>query len=190
MKFLEGNDNYQTVFPSIGKISKNNTHIGQGIWLPTEQFNSLIAAHPSKRYASKFVMSLSSCVYGKEVLKNSSITGRPCNSKQNSLPKDKLDATKLLAIKDFFEWWLKQKCKLNEVQIISYVAKMNSYITNKICELNRNKEPRKSIAKVKEDSEEEKESKLEEESEEENELEEQDSAKEIEDLSDQACESD
>ncbi|KYN12366.1 BEN domain-containing protein 5 [Trachymyrmex cornetzi] len=83
------------------------------------------------------VKNMALVVFGHEVLKNSSVTGIQCNSKKNKEKKPKLDATKLLAIKDIYRHWLANTKKLDEIAIECEIRNVGLYLSRKIADMNR-----------------------------------------------------
>lgn len=74
-------------------------HIGQNVWLSCPVYDSIIQLSRSK---AQFVKNCAIAVFGTTTLKESTVTGTVSNrirNKTSVTPHQKLDATKLLALK-------------------------------------------------------------------------------------------
>ncbi|XP_077282344.1 uncharacterized protein LOC143908521 [Temnothorax americanus] len=130
------------------RIADNTIHIGRDIWLSCPMYDSIIQLSRSK---AQFVKNCAIAVFGTTSLKESTVTGTVSNRIRNKtlvVPRQKLDATKLLALKDIFRHVLKTKYNLNEVAIELELTRVGTYVSQKIYELNRSCRVPSGIKKV------------------------------------------
>ncbi|XP_043479150.1 uncharacterized protein LOC122509276 [Leptopilina heterotoma] len=121
--------------PPIGFIrsSDDHIHLGGGVWLPRYKYNEANVLDST----SLFVKLLCDMLFTQEELLNSTVTGKLINRQKVSQKEiQKLDPTRVLAIKDITRYWLEAlKCSAEVVD--EEVAKVKPYISAKIAELHR-----------------------------------------------------
>ncbi|XP_033217517.1 uncharacterized protein LOC117173199 [Belonocnema kinseyi] len=116
-----------------------HVHLGREVWIPKSTFDTVMC---TARNPSIFIKNMALAVFGHETLERSSVTGQLSNRTKKFYegpPKQKLDPTKLLAIKDVFRYWLQDIKKVDECTMDIELRKVGSYIGHKIADLNRRK---------------------------------------------------
>ncbi|KAL7298910.1 hypothetical protein TKK_0008016 [Trichogramma kaykai] len=99
-----------------------------------EAKNNAAAGKAATEY-DRFVKTIAHFIFGDEELKISSVKGRKCNAKKNSVVKPALDPIKLSAVHDIFAFYLENEKKKNTVEIFLELAHVGSYVVAKIPEL-------------------------------------------------------
>ncbi|CAD6209989.1 GSCOCG00012227001-RA-CDS [Cotesia congregata] len=96
-----------------------------------------------------FVKNIAMAVYGAQYLKEHSVKGKACN-KTKSKPRPAIDNKKALAIKEIYEYYLKENKRFTEEEAAEEANNYEDYIRGKICDLRR---PRTSSKNKKKDNE-------------------------------------
>ncbi|CAH1173957.1 unnamed protein product [Phaedon cochleariae] len=117
----------------VGQIIGDEVHLGQNIFLKKEIYNSCLV---SAKSGAQFVKNIAVSIFGIEILKNSSVTGKMSNRIKKSEARPPLDPNKLKAIKEIYEHYLTKKGE-NAVSIERNLSKIGLYISSKISDLNR-----------------------------------------------------
>ncbi|XP_043467299.1 uncharacterized protein LOC122501696 [Leptopilina heterotoma] len=141
------------VFLPIGYVRRldKNVHLGRDVWIPKSTYDTVMC---TARNPSIFIKNMALAVFGHETLERSSVTGQLSNRTRKFYegpPKQKLDPTKLLAIKDVFRYWLQEIKKVDECTTDIELRKVGSYIGHKIADLNRRKKDTEETQRSSED---------------------------------------
>ncbi|XP_051160722.1 uncharacterized protein LOC127281179 [Leptopilina boulardi] len=141
------------VFLPIGYVRRidKNVHLGRDVWIPKSTYDTVMC---TARNPSIFIKNMALAVFGHETLERSSVTGQLSNRTRKFYegpPKQKLDPTKLLAIKDVFRYWLQDIKKVDECTTDIELRKVGSYIGHKIADLNRRKKDTEETQRSSED---------------------------------------
>ncbi|XP_051155198.1 uncharacterized protein LOC127277851 isoform X2 [Leptopilina boulardi] len=127
-----------TAEPFVGRITRDyrKFHMGRGEFLNVENY-ALAMSNVDK--PSQFVKNLSVAVFGKDILRKSTVSGRKSNrSKDEEIP-PALDSTKLLAIYDTYKYWLKKERKFSQNEADLEGMKTFSYVSRQIGDLKCNR---------------------------------------------------
>ncbi|CAH1183859.1 unnamed protein product [Phaedon cochleariae] len=117
----------------VGQIVDDEVHIGQDIFLKKSTYNSCLV---SARSGAQFVKNIAVAIFGIDVLKNSSVTGKTSNRIKKPDARPPLDPNKLQAIRDIYKHYLLQKGQ-DEVSLDYDLSKIGVHISSKISDLNR-----------------------------------------------------
>ncbi|KAH0535211.1 hypothetical protein KQX54_014909 [Cotesia glomerata] len=122
--------------PPVGYVRVDNDmiHLGRGIWLPQATFNNDIYTAGSS--LAMVVKNIAVSVFGVEYLKSHSVKGKASN-KTKSIPRPAIDPTKALAIRDIFEYYLKNEKNMTGQALMMEVDSYEEYIRQKISDLIR-----------------------------------------------------
>ncbi|XP_057340514.1 uncharacterized protein LOC130677691 isoform X3 [Microplitis mediator] len=133
--------------PPVGFIRSDTgmIHCGQNVWITVQDYNNAKAAAGTDAI---FVKNIAVDIFTRDVLKNSSITGKSSN-RTKAPAKPKLDPVKMLAVRDIYRHYLKEHRQLSEKQINAKVDDYAEYIRGKISDLERPKKipPKKTEGK-------------------------------------------
>ncbi|XP_044597537.1 uncharacterized protein LOC123274110 isoform X4 [Cotesia glomerata] len=134
--------------PAVGyvRVDNNTIHLGQGIWLPKQTYCDVVFSATTN---AMFVKNIAMAVYGAQYLKEHSVKGKACN-KTKSKPRPAIDIKKALAIKEIYEYYLKENKRFTEEEEAEEANNYEDYIRGKICDLRR---PRTSSKNKKKDNE-------------------------------------
>ncbi|KAH0557499.1 hypothetical protein KQX54_007070 [Cotesia glomerata] len=113
--------------PPVGYVRVDNDmiHLGRGIWLPQATFNNDIYTAGSS--LAMVVKNIAVSVFGVEYLKSHSVKGKASN-KTKSIPRPAIDPTKALAIRDIFEYYLKNEKTMTGQALMMEVDSYEEYI--------------------------------------------------------------
>ncbi|XP_043463987.1 uncharacterized protein LOC122499605 [Leptopilina heterotoma] len=135
-------------YPPSGflRASDDHIHLGKGIWLPKVKYNEACNADSP----SLFVKMMCDMLFTPEELKESTLTGKPSNRQKKS-PRNpkKLDATKVLSIKEITRHWLETCVHYSDKLVDIEVESVKKYIGAKIADLNRPLIPKQKSKKKK-----------------------------------------
>ncbi|XP_071581695.1 uncharacterized protein [Temnothorax nylanderi] len=116
------------------KVDESKIHLGRDVWISTDCYYLTMS---NIRSNAVFVKNLAVAVFGEKLLTKCTLSGRGSNrNKQTKKPEGgKLDQRKVLAIKDFYRYWLMTERGMDNIQADMEALNTFHYIRKKISDM-------------------------------------------------------